>query len=689
VLDALDPLALAGMDLHPHQVRPQPLEEHLVDKRRLTGAGDAGDHGEGPQREGNVNVAEVVFRRADDFQEFPAALAALRGNRNFLFSGEVLARKAIGIGHDLLRRAGSHHLSAVNAGAGTDVDEVIRRPHSVLVMLHHQQRVAQVPEVPKRSQQLVVVPLVKADGGLVQDIEDSHQGGADLGGQADALALAAGEGSRRPGQGQIPQAHGLQKAQTGLDLLQDPPRDAHLLLGEGQLVHPGKFVRHGQFRKGEDVQVPHRHRQGLLFQPAAVAGGTGALRHHFLQLPLAGVALGLLIAPFHIVADALKDLVQNALAPGLVIVELQLLPLGAVEDDVLHLVAQILPGRGELEAVFFGQGVKIHPGDAIRADIAPAAGLDGAVQNGKVGVRHHQGRVRLELAAQTRAGGAGAEGVVEGEHPGRQLLDGDAAVLAGVILGEHQVLLLPQEVDDHQPAGEAGGGLHAVRQALLDVRPDDEPVHHDLDVVLFVFLQLDVLVQLVEVPVHPGPDIAGALGVLEHLGVLALLAPDHRRHHLDTGALRQGKDLVNDLVDGLLADLLAALGAVGRAHPGPEEPQVVVDLRHRAHGGAGVFAGGLLVNGDGGGKSLDIVHIRLVHLAQEHPGVGGETLHIPPLAFGVDGIEGQGALAGAGEARHHHQLVPGDGDVDIFQVVDPGALDDDLILHMRCCLLRL
>ena len=40
-----------------------------------------------------------------------------------------------------------------------------------------------------------VVPLVKADGGLIQDVENAGQVGADLSGQADALRLAAGEGA--------------------------------------------------------------------------------------------------------------------------------------------------------------------------------------------------------------------------------------------------------------------------------------------------------------------------------------------------------------------------------------------------------------------------------------------------------------------------------------------------------------
>ncbi|CAN3986408.1 Transposon-encoded protein TnpW, partial [Dysosmobacter welbionis] len=63
-------------------------------------------------------------------------------------------------------------------------------------------------------------------------------------------------------------------------------------------------------------------------------------------------------------------------------------------------------------------------------DVVPAAGLDGPLQDGEGLVRHDQFRIHLQLAAQARTGGTGTEGVVEGEHPGRQLLDGDAAVLA-------------------------------------------------------------------------------------------------------------------------------------------------------------------------------------------------------------------------------------------------------------------
>ena len=198
---------------------------------------------------------------------------------------------------------------------------------------------------------------------------------------------------------------------------------------------------------------------------------------------------------------------------------------------------------------------------------------------------------------------------------------------------------------------------------------------------LLVLLQLDLLAEIIGNAVYPAAHIAGAAGILEDLGVLAFLAPDNGGQHLDAGGLGQGEDLVDDLVDGLLLDLLAADGTVGRAHPCPQQTQVVVDFGHGTHGGAGVFTGRLLVNGDSGRKAVDVVQIWLFHLAQKHPGVGAQGFHIPALTLGVDGVEGQGRLARTGQAGEHHQLVPGDGQVDVFQVVLPGPFDLNKILH--------
>ena len=677
----LDARVLSRPGLGPVQVGGQPLEQDLVDQGGLAGTGHAGDAGEGAQGDGHVHAPQVVLRRAPDGEEVPAALAALGGDGDPFAAGQVVAGDGAGGVHDLFGGAGGHHLSAVNAGAGADVHDIVGRPHGVLVVLYHQQGVAQVAQVLHGVQQHVVVPLVQTDGRLVQNIEHPHEGGADLGGQADALALAAGQGGGSPAQSEVLEPHTLEEAKAVLDLLEDAVGDEVLLGGELQAVHEGQGVVHRLAAEGVDADTPHRDGQGLLPQALAAAVGAGPLSHALLQIPAHGVALGLPVAALQVVDHALEGLHQGALAVLPVVGQLELLPLGAVEDHVHDLLRQFLHRGGELEAVFLGEGLKVHAGDGVTLDVVPAGGGDGALQDGELPVGDDEVGIHLELGAQAGAGGTGAVGVVEGEHAGGELLDGDAAVFAGVVLGEEDVPVFVHNVDDHQAAGQGGGGLHAVGEAAVDVLLDDQPVHHNLDVVLLVLVQGDLLGEIVERIVGPAADIARLAGVLQQLLVGALLATHHRGHDLDAGGLGQGHHLVDDLVDGLLLDLLAALGAVGGAHPRPQQAEVVVDLRHRAHGGAGVLGGGLLVDGDGGGQAVDVVHVRLLHLAQEHAGVGGEGLHIAALALGVDGVKGQGGLARAGQAGEHHQLVPGNVHVDVFQVVLPRAFDENMVEH--------
>jgi hypothetical protein len=210
----------------------------------------------------------------------------------------------------------------MDARAGAHIDNIVRRPHGVLVVLHHDEGVAQVPELPQRLQQLVVVPLVEANGGLVQDIQHPHEAGADLGGQADALALAAGEGGGGAAKCQVLEPHAPEEAQPGADLLQNLVGDHGLGPGEGQALHEPQGLGHRQRGEIIDAAAAYRHRQALHLQPPALAHRAGALAHDLLQLPAGGLGLGVPVTAFHVVADALEGLAEGALAPGLVVVEL-------------------------------------------------------------------------------------------------------------------------------------------------------------------------------------------------------------------------------------------------------------------------------------------------------------------------------------------------------------------------------
>ena len=163
--------------------------------------------------------------------------------------------------------------------------------------------------------------------------------------------------------------------------------------------------------------------------------------------------------------------------------------------------------------------------------------------------------------------------------------------------------------------------------------------------------------------------------------MLALFPPDHRREDLNPASLRKRKDLIHDLVNALLPDLTTAFGAVRHADPRPEKAQIVIDLRHCTHGGTGILGRGLLVNGDGRREAVDIIHIGFIHLTKKHSGIGAQAFHITSLPFGIDRIEGKTGFAAAGKAGDNDQFIPGNGKIDILQIVLSGAFDGNEFLH--------
>jgi len=61
------------------------------------------------------------------------------------------------------------------------------------VVLDDENCVAEVAKPFESLDEAIVVALMKADGGLVEDVENAAQARSDLRGEADALALAAGK----------------------------------------------------------------------------------------------------------------------------------------------------------------------------------------------------------------------------------------------------------------------------------------------------------------------------------------------------------------------------------------------------------------------------------------------------------------------------------------------------------------
>ena len=132
-------------------------------------------------------------------------------------------------------------------------------------------------------------------------------------------------------------------------------------------------------------------------------------------------------------------------------------------------------------------------------------------------------------------------------------------------------------------------------------------------------------------------------------------------------------------------DRAPALRAVRLADPGEQQPQVVVDLGDGADRRPRVAARRLLVDRDGRRQPVDEVHIWLVHLAKELPGVRRQRLHVPALALGEDRVEREARLAGAGQPGEDDHGVPGQVQRDILEVVLASTADYQSFCHCALC----
>ena len=203
-------------------------------------------------------------------------------------------------------RARVHDVAAVLPRARPDVHGVVRGANRLLVVLDHDDRVAEVAQALERADQALVVALVQADGGLVEHVEHADQAAADLAGQADALGLAARERPGRAGQRQVVEADVEQELHALAHFLEHPVGDHVLALGELQLGHGADRGFDRQAAQLVDVPAVDGHGQRLGLQPRAVALGAVDLADVLLDLLTRPVRLGLAVAALQPRDDALE-----------------------------------------------------------------------------------------------------------------------------------------------------------------------------------------------------------------------------------------------------------------------------------------------------------------------------------------------------------------------------------------------
>ena len=166
-----------------------------------------------------------------------------------------------------------HDLAAVLARARADVDDPVGGADGVFVVLDDDERVAEVLELDEGVDEAAVVALVQADARLVEHVEHAGEAGADLGREADALRLAAGERRRRARQVEVAEADLEQELEPQPDLAQHLRRDLapRASVSVSSSMNVVRVAEAELGRRREMLWPSTSHREHLGLQPLAVA----------------------------------------------------------------------------------------------------------------------------------------------------------------------------------------------------------------------------------------------------------------------------------------------------------------------------------------------------------------------------------------------------------------------------------
>ncbi len=166
--------------------------DHLMDQRRFARAGYAAYHHHHAQRNLHVDILQVMRARAEEFQHvFGIHGAAAPRCPNAQLAAQIAGSHGrLALLQQIVVGAFIDDVSAVLSGSGPQVEDVVGRLHHLRVVLHHQDRVAQVAQLMQDADEPRRVARVQPDGRLVQHIAGSHQARPEAGGELNALRLA-------------------------------------------------------------------------------------------------------------------------------------------------------------------------------------------------------------------------------------------------------------------------------------------------------------------------------------------------------------------------------------------------------------------------------------------------------------------------------------------------------------------
>ena len=253
-----------------------------------------------------------------------------------------------------------------------------------------------------------------------------------------------------------------------------------------------------------------------------------------------------------------------------------------------------------------------------------------------------------------------------------RFLEGQAGIRIDQVLGEMAQGVRTALQHSDGSLSKVQGGHDRIPDPLGVTFGRFEFIDQQFDEMALVAVQCIYLIQGLDFSVHPYLRIATSPELVEQLAVVSLAAPYERSQEIALLPLVALHDQVHNLLVGIADHLLAGSRGISPGSPCVEQAEEIEYLRDGSDCRAGIVACGLLLYRNDGAEAVDAFHLRLLEDSHEVPGIGGQGVHIAPLAFGIDGIEGKGRLPAAAESGHHDELIAGDVHVHTFKIVGLG-----------------
>ncbi len=164
-------------------------------------------------------------------------------------SGKKIARSRLGDRCEGSGAAFGDDVSAMYAGAGTDVDDMVCTSDGRFVVFDDDQTVAEIAQALETLEKTFVVTGMKANGRLVEDIEDPDQLSADLCRKPNALCLAARERRCRSIETEITESDFFEETEPFPELQLDSLGDARQIGRKRQRVEERDHIRDRERRQ--------------------------------------------------------------------------------------------------------------------------------------------------------------------------------------------------------------------------------------------------------------------------------------------------------------------------------------------------------------------------------------------------------------------------------------------------------